>query len=94
MGDSDAAAAAQKHYGNGAPSFLVEANIGQKIDVRNPLQYEIGYDRKGFFPFGRNRKATERDISLSAGTGVTAGRSLTAERGSFGRKKLFRSTRS
>ena len=40
MGDSDAAAAAQKHYGNGAPSFLVEANIGQKIDVRNPLQYE------------------------------------------------------
>ena len=54
----------------------------------------LGYDRKGFFPFGRNRKATERDISLSAGTGVTAGRSLTAERGSFGRKKLFRSTRS
>lgn len=40
----------QKHYGNGAPSFLVEANIGQKINVRNPLQYEslVGVDSAKF----------------------------------------------
>ena len=51
MGDSDAAAAAQKHYGNGAPSFLKEANVGQKIDKRNLLQYEsfvVGADSAEF----------------------------------------------
>ena len=40
----------QKHYGNGAPSFLVEANVGQKIDARNLLHYEsfVGVDSAKF----------------------------------------------
>ena len=48
------------------------------------------YERKGFLPFGRNRKPTERDIPISAGTGITAARDISAERWSFGRNKHFR----
>ena len=44
----------------------------------------VGYDLKGFFPFGQNRKATERRFLVSAKTVIMAERLITAERQSFG----------
>ena len=41
----------------------------------------VVYDRKGFLPFCRNRKATERELLISDGTGITAGTPKEAERG-------------
>ena len=53
--------------------------------VRVRVALPLGYDRKGFFPFGQNRKATERRIPVSAKTVMTAERLIAAERQSFGR---------
>ena len=53
------------------------ANAGEEglylRTLLNRTRSGLVYDRKGFSPFGRNRKATEREVPISAGTGITAG---------------------
>ena len=81
-----------------APYFdkaLYEAEVDENEDIQHTVltvtaededecKLLLVYDRKGFLPFGRNGKPTERDIPISAGTGITAGRDILAERWSFG----------
>ena len=68
------------------------------FDCRNPKDgYELDegpgryeYDRKGFWPCGRNRNTAERLSAISAVTETFGCKKIGAERGYFGRKKLFR----
>ena len=69
-------------FGSRIPSFH------SKLSTNNFAKYarclhasQIVYDRKGFLPFGRNRKATKRKVPLTAGTGITAGTPKGAKRG-------------
>ena len=53
-------------------------------------QRQLEYDRKGFLAFHRNRNAAARLSALSAVTETFGCKKIAAERGYFGRKKLFR----
>ena len=56
-----------------------DREVGAEEDER-PSSLLV-YNRKGFSPFVRNQKATEREVQIWAGTGITAGTPKGVERG-------------
>ena len=50
----------------------------------------LEYDRRGFWPFNRNRNMAERLSAISAIIKTFGRKKIAAKRGYFGRMKLFR----